>query len=306
VACARRFHLPLATAGDLAAFSSSLALHSALQFHELELVLDPFLVDKYGSQLDDRRWLMPHFFQSLRVIRMKSQFYLLSVGCESVEMMSTLPHLRTLEFRTVDVRSLDLLPRFPALTSLRLLDSWNTPFTFLGQCSHLTRIELGNPALEWGYFSSPFASPLLQRNLQWLGLHHLSDADQSWGPQLDPTAEEYAAAFSSMSSLHTLELGFNSDPNLLLSQLSRRAPALRRLLLSGSAWDAHVGVPSAEVITALLTDAPNLHCMIRLDASGADANGLAERQRSQATLIRQRFGELLGGDQANSRFTVEL
>jgi hypothetical protein len=67
-----------------------------------------------------------------------------------------------------------------------------------------------------------------------------------------------------------------------------------------------VGVSSAEVITALLTDAPNLHCMIRLDASGADANGLAERQRSQATLIRQRFGELLGGDQANSRFTVEL
>jgi len=108
--------LPVATPGDLAALSSfvTLLLHSALQFHELDVGLDPFAAHTLQEPReldDDSRWIstLTHpLLQSLRVIRLNTMFLQLRVGEDSMAAMVALPHLHTLELQRISTRILHL------------------------------------------------------------------------------------------------------------------------------------------------------------------------------------------------------
>ncbi len=93
-----------------------------------------------------------------------------------------------------------------------------------------------------------------------------------------PTTDDYAAVFSAMHALHTIELNAVADVDTLLSQL-HRAPALRTLLLAGS-WSASLNCPvrhpSAPQLQELMVAAPLLRARLRCENQDHEAI-LAER-----------------------------
>jgi hypothetical protein len=209
--------------------------------------------------------------QHLRLVRLHQMRIQGEEGVvDMIRALVALPRLHTLRLmHLADARLWSpLLPSAPALTSLDIGDSFlpeESVMMDVAKCDELKHLALHSPSLYGERFLAFFTSPSIMRALESLSLHSFFCGPVPFAGCASVPPVDYAAAFASLRSLHTLTLGRCFGLDLLLPHLAALS-SLRQLRIDFSppplGMSNHLALPSVSVILQLLTASTDLRCTI--------------------------------------------